>query len=145
MYGESIMNSSDTLRNGYDAFISHNHADKVWARELAERLSNVDFHGRPLRPWLDEQFLDPGNLGQKAELTTALDRSRMLLLVQSPASAASTWVDFELEYFLRNRRIDEVVPLLKTVCESPQILEGAKPLDFTKAEKPSSKCPSKTS
>jgi len=127
------MNSSDTLRNGYDAFISHNHADKVWARELAERLSNVDFHGRPLRPWLDEQFLDPGNLGQKAELTTALDRSRMLLLVLTPASAASTWVDFELEYFLRNRRIEEVVPLLKASCESPRILGGAKPHDFTEA------------
>lgn len=127
------MNSRDTLRNGYDAFISHNHADKVWARELAERLSKVDFHGRPLRPWLDEQFLDPGNLGQVAELTTALDRSRMLLLVLSPASVVSKWVEFELEYFLRNRRIDEVVPLLKTSCEIPPILGDAKPLDFTEA------------
>lgn len=127
------MNSRDSLRNGYDAFISHNHADKVWARELAERLSKVDFHGRPLRPWLDEQFLDPGDLGQEAELTTALDRSRMLLLILSPASAASKWVQFELEYFLRNRRMEEVVPLLKKPCESPPILGDAKPLNFTEA------------
>ena len=125
------MNPGDALRNGYDAFISHNHTDKVWARELAERLSKVEFHGRPLRPWLDEQFLDPGDLGQEAELTTALDRSRMLLLVLSPASAASKWVQFELKYFLRDRRIEEIVPLLKTLCVKPPILGDAKPLDFT--------------
>ena len=121
----------DPLRNGYDAFISHNHADKALARELAERLSKVDFHGRPLRPWLDEQFLDPGDLKQEAELTTALDRSRRFLLVLSPASVASKWVEFELEYFLRNGRPEEVVLLLKAQCESPPILGNAKPLDFT--------------
>lgn len=127
------MTSKDTLRNGYDAFISHNHVDKVWARDLAERLSNIDFHGRPLRPWLDEKFLDPGNLGQMAELTTALDRSRVLAFVLSPASAASRWVEFELEYFLRDRMSDEVLTLLKTPCDLPLILGDAEPIDFTEA------------
>jgi hypothetical protein len=127
------VNSQDALRNGYDAFISHNHADKAWARELAERLAKVDYHGRPLRPWLDEQFLDPGDLGQEAELTTALDRSRMLVLVLTPASVASKWVEFELEYFLRFRRLEEVVPLLKAPCRIPPMLAEAKPLDFTGA------------
>jgi hypothetical protein len=95
------MKAQDVLRNGYDAFISYNHADRDWARELAERLARVDFHGRPLRAWLDEQFLDPGDLDQKAELTSALDRSRMLLVILSPASVASKWVEFELEYFYK--------------------------------------------
>jgi hypothetical protein len=129
----SKVNSEEVLRNGYDAFISHNHTDKAWARELAERLAQVDFHGRPLRVWLDERFLDPGDLGQEAELTSALVRSRTLLVVLSPASVASNWVKFELEYFLRNRRPEEVVPLLKAPCESPLILRDAKPLDFTRA------------
>ena len=127
------MNSRDGLRNGYDAFISHNHADKAWVRELAERLAQVDFHGRPLRPWLDEQFLDPGDLGQEAELTSALQRSRTLVLVLSPASVASKWVGFELEYFLRSRRLEEVVPLLMAPCKKPSILGDAEPLDFTEA------------
>jgi hypothetical protein len=130
------MTSKSAFRNGYDAFISHNCADKPWARELAERLSKIHFNGRPLRPWLDEQNLDPGNLGQEAELTTAIDRSRTLLLVLSPASINSQWVKFELEYFLRDRRLDEVVPLLKVSCERPAILAGAKPLDFTEAAQP---------
>ena len=92
------MGSTTThLRNGYDAFLSHNHRDKAWVRTLADRLANVDFRGRPLRPWLDERVLDPGELGQKAELTSALDRSRTLVLVLSPASVASKWVEFEVE------------------------------------------------
>lgn len=127
------MDSKDTLRNGYDAFISHNRADKAWVRELVERLTNVDFNGRPLRPWLDEQVLDPGEPGGKAELTSALDRSRTLVLVLSPASIASKWVGLELEYFLRARRLDEVVPLLKAPCEVPSILSDTQPLDFTTA------------
>jgi hypothetical protein len=123
----------EVLCNGYDAFMSHNHADKVWTRGLAARLAQVDFHGRPLRVWLDEQFLDPGDLGQAAELTSALDRSRMLLLVLSPASVASKWVKFEVEYFLKSRRLREVVPLLKARCEIPPILRPTRPLDFSGA------------
>ena len=119
------------LRNGYDAFISHNHADKSWVRMLAERLANVDFQGRPLRPWLDEQVLDPGNLGQASELTSALDRSRTLLIVLSPASVASAWVAFEVEYFLRHRPMEEIILVLKAPCDVPAILDGADSLDFT--------------
>jgi hypothetical protein len=47
------MKSRSTLRNGYDAFISHSHVDKAWARDLVERLAKVDFRGRSLRAWLD--------------------------------------------------------------------------------------------
>jgi hypothetical protein len=125
------MSSTVNLRNGYDAFLSHNHADKTWMRTLAERLANVDFRGRPLRPWLDEQVLDPGDLGQREELTSALDRSRTLVLVLSPASVASKWVEFEMEYFLRDRSMEEIIPVLKTPCEIPKALEGAELLDFT--------------
>jgi hypothetical protein len=121
------------LRNGYDAFLSHNHRDKAWVRTLGERLANVDFRGRPLRPWLDEQILDPGELGQDAELTSALDRSRTLVLVLSPASVASKWVTFEVEYFLRDRPLSEIIPVLKARCDIPKILDGAEPLDFTDA------------
>ncbi len=49
-------------RFGYDVFLSHNHAEKNWVRELAERLANTDYNGRPLRPWLDEQIINPGDL-----------------------------------------------------------------------------------
>lgn len=125
------MNTNETLRNGYDAFISHNHRDKPLARKLADLLATVDYHGRPLRPWLDERFLDPGNLGQDTELTSALDRSRCLLLILSPASVASNWVDFEIKYFLQSRQLEEVIPVLKAPCEIPAVLKGVQLIDFT--------------
>jgi len=124
-------NAIHIMRNGYDAFISHSHLDKSWARGLAERISSVEFNGRPLRPWLDEKFLDPGDLAQEAELTTALDRSRILLLVLSPASSTSKWVEFELEHFLRTRRVEDVAVLLKAPCRCPPVLAQTRLLDFT--------------
>lgn len=46
------MNSGDALRNGYDAFISHNRADKAWARELADQRTRRDFGAEPLLAFL---------------------------------------------------------------------------------------------
>jgi hypothetical protein len=104
----------------YDVFISHNRADKAWARELAAWLSDQQYNGRSLRPWLDEQFLDPGALGSTLELTTALDRSRLLGLVLSPEALASSYVDLELEYFLGSRDADHVIAMLRRDCRPPE-------------------------
>lgn len=128
------MDTATILRNGYDAFLSHSHADKTWVHALAHRLAAVDYNGRPLRPWLDEQVLDPGDLGQEAELTSALDRSRTLVLILSPASVASRWVGFEVEYFLRHRSIDDVLLVLKDPCSIPPVLDKATLFDFTGAD-----------
>ncbi len=122
---------SRNLRNGYDVFISYSHADQDWTRGLAGRLADVDYNGRPLRPWIDEQFLDPGLLDDPSELTSALDRSRLFALVLSPESVASPWVKFELDYFLKHRRLDEIVPILKEPSKVPVTLGHNPPLDFT--------------
>lgn len=114
----------------YDIFLSHQHADKTWARQLAGRLGDAEYNGRKLRPWLDESFLDPGTLGSTAELTTALDRSRILGIVLSPEAAASTWVALELQHFLQSRSADAAVIMLRRDCTVPAILEGVKCLDF---------------
>jgi hypothetical protein len=112
-------------------FLSHNHADKEWVRELASRLSRHTYNGRPLRPWLDEQVLDPGELGGDAELTSALDRSRLLVLVLSPESVRSSWVRFELEYFLARRARADVIPICRRRCDIPDPLRGPDVLDWT--------------
>ncbi|MET0791256.1 MAG: toll/interleukin-1 receptor domain-containing protein [Polyangiaceae bacterium] len=83
----------------YDVFISHNRADKAWAHALADRLSEERWNYRTLRPWLDEQVLDPGDIDE-SELTTALDRTRHLVVALSPESVASRWVQFEASYFV---------------------------------------------
>lgn len=115
---------------GYDIFLSHNHADKEWVRELAGRLADADFNGRRLRPWLDEHFLDPGALGSEDELTTAIDRSRFLGLVVSPEALASKWVDLELRHFLQSRGAAAAVAILRRDCILPAELQELAPLDF---------------
>lgn len=111
----------------YDIFISHNRADKAWARELASKIAEEEYNGRLLRPWLDEQFLDPGDLKSNEELTTALDRSRLFGLVLSPESVASFWVNFEIDHFLENRKTDYLVLFLRKNCNLPEKIKIAEP------------------
>ena len=115
---------------GYDLFLSHNRADKDWVRELATLLADHPYNGRPLRPWLDEQVLDPGELGRNAELTTALDRSRLLVVVLSPEAVASPWVQYELQYFLATRSPGEIIAIRRRPCEIPKALAGLDVLDW---------------
>ena len=117
-------------RRVYDIFISHNRADKAWVRRLAAVLADQDYNGRGIRPWLDEHFLDPGALGSESELTTALDRSRVLGLVLSPEAVASGWVDFELRYFLESRAADDIVVMLRKDCVPPAALASHPVIDF---------------
>jgi hypothetical protein len=115
---------------GYDLFLSHNRADKDWVRELAALLADHQYNGRPLRPWLDEQVLDPGKLGRKAELTTALDRSRLLVIILSPEAVASTWVQYELQYFLETRSPDAIIAIRHRPCDMPEALADLDVLDW---------------
>ena len=131
---DNLVHEQKSMRRlsfGYDLFLSHNREDKDWVRELATRLADHAYNGRPLRPWLDEQVLDPGELGRKAELTTALDRSRLLVIVLSPEALASKWVQYELQYFLATRTRDEIIAIRRRPCEIPDALEGLDVLDWT--------------
>ena len=121
---------SETSPLHYDIFISHNNADKEWAYALANRLAAERYNGRPLRPWLDRQYIDPGDLASNSELTTALDRSRTLGLVLSPAALASEWVEFELDYFLEHRANTDIIVMLRQDCEPPKALRDLPVLDF---------------
>jgi TIR domain-containing protein len=120
----------DQRRYSYDIFISHNRADKEWVRVLTERLTEQPYNGRRLRPWLDEHFLDPGNLASNAELTTAMDRSRFFGLVMSPEAMVSAWVDFEVRHFLNGRDRAAIIPMLRRNCAPPEALRGLPAVDF---------------
>jgi hypothetical protein len=126
--------ATDRKRNGYDVFLSHNRTDKDWVRELAKRLTSSDYRGRPLRPWLDEQVLDPGDPSSDAELTSAMDRSRFFVIVLTPNSVASRWVSFELDYFLGCRDRNEMFSIIKQTCAIPPLLSDADSIDFRNNE-----------
>ena len=98
----------------YSCFISYNHEDKQFARQLHDRLQ-----GQGIRCWLDEKALNPGDY-----LYDGIDRGirvwDKLLLCASKHSLNSWWVDREITTALeeeqglwrqRQQRVQKLIPL----------------------------------
>ncbi|MGW0753320.1 WD40 domain-containing protein [Streptomyces sp. NPDC002587] len=97
---------------GYDAFISYSHS---WDRELTKafqnRLQTFD------RPWYRSRslklFRDETNLAASPHLWREIERgltgSRWLVLMASPAAAASPWVRKEVRWWLTHRSADTIL------------------------------------
>ncbi len=107
------------------AFISYSHADETWAKwihqgleryrlpkTLVGRQTSKGIVPRRLMPvFLDRNEL-PGSPSLKREIELALERSRALLVVCSPHSAVSRYVDEEIRAFKRRGRESDVFCLL---------------------------------
>ncbi len=97
----------------YWAFISYSSKDRKWAQWLHSRLENYPipkefqgttvFDGAPLGKNLRPIFRDRDELTGSAELgpaiQRALEQSRYLIVLCSPNSAKSVWVNKEIESF----------------------------------------------
>ena len=108
-------------RKTYFAFLSYSHADRKWAKWLHHSLETyrVPSHlvGKrtpagsvPKR--LTPVFRDQDELSSAPDLTghikQALDKSQNLILICSPGSAQSRWVNKEIETFKRLGRSDRI-------------------------------------
>src|SRR5687767_11331910 len=97
-------------------FLSHNHADRQFTRELSEKLQA---HG--VRTWLDEAEMHVGD-SLIDKIATAITECTYVGVVLSPASVASRWVQREVEVVLNEeihgKRV-KVLPLLYKHCELP--------------------------
>ena len=115
----------------YQAFISYAHHDERWAKwlqhslehyrvpaKLRRQLSEV----RPLPGRLHPVFRDRDELASSSDLSesicSALDRSRALIIICSPAAARSKWVNEEVRHFQSTGRSDRIFCLL--VSGSPE-------------------------
>jgi tetratricopeptide (TPR) repeat protein len=98
----------------YRAFISYSHRDAKWAEWLHRRLETYrlppaivgrDTPFGPVPERLQPIFRDRDELGTAMDLTTeitaALQESMFLIVLCSPAAAASRWVNEELRSFKR--------------------------------------------
>mgnify|MGYP003530596979 FL=1 len=96
----------------YRAFLSYSHADEKWARWLMRRLEAyrvpknlVGTPGRdgPIPARLGQVFRDRDELPSAGDLSStinaALQDSQALLVICSPASAQSRWVNAEINAF----------------------------------------------
>jgi len=103
----------------YDAFISYSHRDMKWGRWLQRKLEG--FHcpkeaaGETGRARRLKIFRDQTDL-TGTELTESLNRelghSRYLIVICSPASAASRWVNEEIRSFCALGRKDRIIPFI---------------------------------
>ena len=101
---------------GYDAFISYSHADKGMAERLSRRLRT---YRPPRAARLTRRlvvFRDVERLTTSADVTQELREriaeTRHIILLASPAAAASRYVDVEVAAFLEARGEDSALIVL---------------------------------
>ena len=114
----------------YFAFISYQRQDEEWAKWLAHELEHYHFpttlNGHPnlpkdLRPiFRDIDELSAGNLPE--QIHKALTNSKHLIVICSPQSAKSKWVNKEIEEFIGLGKINNIFPFIiegKAFAENP--------------------------
>jgi hypothetical protein len=119
--GQALSSAAPERKYDYWAFISYSRKDQDWARALHQRMEgfHLPLHARPLRPAgvpaadrIRPVFLDQSELTVSpdldARLRETLDRSRWLVLLASPSSAGSRYVDAEIRYLLETGRAEDV-------------------------------------
>ena len=103
----------------FDAFISYSHRDLNWGKWLQRRLETfhipVDMcvdrpNGQKLRVFRDQT--DLAGTGLQNSLRQNLQASRFLIVICSPSSAASSWVNEEVQYFVSQGRVDKIIPFI---------------------------------
>lgn len=113
-------------------FLSHNSADKPFARRLAQDLDN-----QGVRFWLDEAEIKVGeSLIEK--IREGIDRVDYVAVLLSPDSVASVWVQREVDVAMNQEilgRHVKVLPIMYRECEPPGFLLGKKYADFTDESK----------
>lgn len=94
----------------YDAFISYSRKDFTTVKELHSFLQSYYVGGLH---WPRKIFLDVSSLSGKEmfpkTIKTSLDESKYLVVCCSTHSKFSTWVDAEIEYFLRSHSNEKII------------------------------------
>lgn len=111
----------------YVAFVSYQRADEEWAKwfhhqlehyhlptEISDRSELFQQNILPtkeLRPmFLDEEELAGGNLSEV--IRAALNDSRYLIVLCSPNSAKSEWVNLEVNTFINEGKVNYIIPVI---------------------------------
>lgn len=113
--------ASENSEMRYYAFISYSRKDESWAKWLQKKLETYrlpsrlgkDHIGLPKR--IFPVFRDMTDLsGTMVEqgLRPALKESRYLIVICSPNSAASQWVDNEVRWFIEMGRQEYIIPFV---------------------------------
>lgn len=105
----------------YFAFISYSSKDKHWGRKLQQKLEGYrlparlrkkhgDLPARVYPIFRDDTDLSGAKL--RAALERELDDSQYLVVICSPKSASSDWVNEEVQYFIDRGKEDKILPFI---------------------------------
>lgn len=111
------MEAQNTVTYRYDAFISYSHANANLAAKISKRIrryrppKQIKLKKRQLSVFRDVERLTAAPLLSE-ELKKNLKASKRLILLASPDSADSDYVNDEINFFLQHNRIDSVIIVL---------------------------------
>jgi hypothetical protein len=113
----------DSSQGTVDVIISYSRTDS----DFVDRLE-PDLKAHNLSVWVDRRKLEGGQVWD-AEIRSAIDQCRILLMVISPEALASPWVTKEYQYALKRHK--EVIPLrLYPTGDLPPELQRLQWVDF---------------
>lgn len=110
-------------------FISHSSKDKKFVRTLKDGLTE-----NSIETWVDEDEIDFGD-SLLNKLESGLNETSHLVIVLSPASVGSEWVQFELKKALLNIHTgltNKIIPIKYRDCKIPVELEDVLHADLSK-------------
>ena len=121
MTGQKISTLPLDASYKFYAFISYSHSDEPFVKKLQEKIESYRLpsslhqlkEGLPdkLHPlFRDATDLPPGQLSE--EIRKKLAESNYLIVICSPHSAGSYWVEKEIEEFERQGRHDHIIPVI---------------------------------
>ena len=109
----------------YQAFISYSHADEAWSVWLHQKLERYRVPSRlvgrpgshgPVPPRIGRCFRDQAELSAASHLGEVLQQalrdSEVLIVICSPRSASSHWVNEEIKFFRKLGRGDSIYALI---------------------------------
>ncbi|MBR5711423.1 MAG: toll/interleukin-1 receptor domain-containing protein [Thermoguttaceae bacterium] len=117
----------DNLAYRYFAFISYSSKDKNIAEKIHDKIEAYPLpsvlrneleaeRGKDIPEYLSPLFLDISHLGAGQNLSETINQelksSRFLLVICSPNSAKSDWVNQEVENFILMGRYDRIIPYI---------------------------------
>ena len=110
-------------------FISHSSIDKPFVRRLKK-----DLELNYISTWLDEDELLPGD-SLMDKLNSALKVSTHFMIILSPNSVKSDWVNFELDnalQYVEDETLSKIIPIHYRKCEIPKTIKPILNIDLTK-------------
>jgi hypothetical protein len=108
-------------------FLSHNHKDKPFVRQLAKDLATKD-----IKVWIDEAEIKIGD-SLIRKISSGIYEMDFLGVILSPDSVQSRWVQEELEQALHiqiSEAYVKVLPILLHDCKLPGFLLDKVYVDF---------------